>query len=78
MSPYEYLVMISLGVGLSAACGFRIFIPPFLFSIAARADFADIDLAGGDFAWLESTPAIIAVLMPSNPWAWAATLIPWL
>ncbi len=77
MSPYEYLVMISLGVGLSAACGFRIFIPPFLFSIAARADFADIDLAGGDFAWLESTPAII-VLGLATVVEIAAYYIPWL
>jgi hypothetical protein len=69
--------MISLGVGLSAACGFRVFIPPFLFSLAAKADFAGIDLSDGDFAWLESTPSLI-VLGLATVVEIAAYYVPWL
>ena len=69
--------MISLGVGLSAACGFRVFIPPFIFSLAAKADFAGIDLSDGDFAWLESTPSLI-VLGLATVVEIAAYYVPWL
>ena len=33
----EILLGICLGVGLSAACGFRIFVPPLVMSIAAKS-----------------------------------------
>ena len=33
----EILLGICLGVGLSAACGFRIFVPPLVMSIAAQS-----------------------------------------
>jgi hypothetical protein len=44
-------------LGLAAACGFRVFVPLLLMSLAARA--GALDLAGG-FAWLAGTPALIA------------------
>ncbi len=46
-----------VGVGLSAACGFRIFVPLLVLSLAARNGY--LTLAGG-FEWMASTPALIA------------------
>ncbi len=51
------ILSIAVGVGLAAACGFRIFIPMLIVSVAARADY--LNLAGG-FEWMESTTALIA------------------
>ncbi len=50
------LVALFLGVGLSAACGFRIFVPLLVVSIAARAEY--IELASG-WDWVGSIPAIV-------------------
>lgn len=46
-----------IGLGLSAACGFRVFLPPLVAGIAAK--FGYLDLAAG-FQWLGSSPALIA------------------
>lgn len=51
------LVCIAIGVGLAAACGFRIFVPLLLISLAARG--GHLGLADS-FEWLASTPALIA------------------
>lgn len=51
------LLSIAVGVGLAAACGFRIFVPLLIVSIAARGDY--LSLADG-FEWMESTTALIA------------------
>lgn len=45
------------GLGLSAACGFRVFVPMLLVSIGIHA--GAIDVAPG-FAWIGSTPALVA------------------
>lgn len=55
---YEVALSIAAGLGLAAACGFRIFVPLLVMSVAARADY--LDLASG-FDWVASTPAIIAL-----------------
>ena len=46
-----------IGLGLSAACGFRVFLPPLVAGIAAKAGY--LNLAEG-FQWLGSSPALIA------------------
>jgi hypothetical protein len=51
------LLSVLLGIGLSAACGFRIFVPFLLVGIAARTDHLTL---GPAFAWMASTPALIA------------------
>jgi hypothetical protein len=51
------ILAIALGVSLSTACGFRIFIPPFVLSLAAI--FGKVDLAPG-LDWLGTYPALIA------------------
>jgi len=47
---------VALGLGLAAACGFRVFVPLLLAGLAAH--FGRLPLAGG-FEWLGSTPALI-------------------
>ncbi len=51
------LVSIGIGVGLAAACGFRIFVPLLMISLAARG--GHLALAES-FEWMGSTPALIA------------------
>ncbi|MBM3846931.1 MAG: DUF4126 domain-containing protein [Verrucomicrobia bacterium] len=54
----ETLLSLCIGLGLSAACGFRVFIPLLGLSLAAHA--GHVTLAS-DFQWLASTPALIAL-----------------
>jgi hypothetical protein len=53
----ESLLSILIGLGLSAACGFRIFVPVLVVSIAASS--GHLTLAPG-FQWMGTTPAVIA------------------
>jgi len=53
----ETILAISLGVGLSAACGFRVFVPMVIVGLAAR--FELVTLAEG-FEWIATWPAIAA------------------
>jgi len=49
-----------MGVGLAAATGFRTFLPLLMLGLAARFQLFGTDLAPA-MAWLESTPALIAL-----------------
>lgn len=51
------LVSVAVGLGLAAACGFRVFLPFLIAGLAAH--FGRLPLAGG-FGWLASLPALIA------------------
>jgi hypothetical protein len=51
----EIALSIAVGIGLSAACGFRIFIPLLAIAIAGHA--GHIELAS-DFIWMQSPAAI--------------------
>lgn len=53
----ETVLSVCLGVGLAAACGFRIFVPLLVMSIAVNG--GHLGLAGG-FEWIGSRPALIA------------------
>ncbi len=53
----ETVLCICLGIGLSAACGFRIFVPVLALSVAAHA--GHVQLATG-FQWIASDAALIA------------------
>jgi len=52
----DTLLAVFLGVGLSAACGFRIFFPLFIMSIASIS--GNLELSGG-FEWIATYPALI-------------------
>lgn len=55
------------GVGLAAACGFRVFLPLFVAALAVRAGidgvggFEFATLLGDDLDWIGSTPALITL-----------------
>ena len=48
MDAWQLIMTVIMGVGLSAACGFRVSIPPFIICIAHKADM--VDLLGTEFA----------------------------
>lgn len=52
----ETLFGMMIGLGLSAACGFRVFVPPLIVSLAAFN--GHLELSEG-FQWLASYPAMI-------------------
>jgi len=70
----EYLLYVLLGIGLAAACGFRVFVPLLVMSIAALA--GHLELAP-DFVWLGSWPALI-VFGVATVLEVVAYYIPWL
>ena len=53
----EILLSVGLGVGLAAACGFRVFLPVLVMGVAARA--GALELSEG-FDWMAGTPALLA------------------
>jgi len=53
----ETAVSVALGIGLSAAAGFRVFVPLFALSIAGLTGY--LELSPG-FAWMGTLPAVIA------------------
>jgi hypothetical protein len=55
--PVELLTSILIGLGLAAACGFRVFVPLLIAGLAAR--FGGLPVVGG-FGWIGSTPALVA------------------
>lgn len=57
-TPLESLVAVSIGIGLAAATGFRVFAPLLVAGLAAR--WGVLPLADG-FAWLSSTGALITL-----------------
>ena len=53
----DSLLGISIGIGLSAACGFRVFVPLLVMSIFALS--GHLNLSPG-FSWIGSYPALVA------------------
>ena len=70
----EYLLYVLLGIGLAAACGFRVFVPLLVMSIAALT--GHLQLAP-EFAWIGSWPALI-VFAVATLLEIAAYYVPWL
>ena len=55
--PAEQFASVCLGIGLAAACGFRVFVPFLAVSLAARAGVVSL---APDFHWITSNPALVA------------------
>jgi hypothetical protein len=53
----EIIIAFCIGITLSAACGFRIFVPPLIMSVGAI--YFDLPLSN-QFAWVATYPAMIA------------------
>jgi len=70
----EYPLYVLLGIGLAAACGFRVFVPFLAISIAGLA--GHLELAP-DFAWLASWPALV-VFGVATILEIVAYYVPWL
>jgi Domain of unknown function (DUF4126) len=70
----QSVLAVCLGIGLSAACGFRVFVPFLVMNLAARAGYL---VLAGSFQWIASTPALVmfavATLLEIG-----AYYIPWL
>ena len=52
----EVLTAVAIGIGLSASCGFRVFVPMLVASIAARMGIFPVNEG---FLWLAGWPVII-------------------
>src|SRR5436190_19684327 len=70
----EIFLSLCLGIGLSAACGFRVFVPMLIMSIASLS--GHLSLAHG-FEWIGSYPALIAFSVATCLEV-AGYYIPWL
>jgi hypothetical protein len=53
----EIITAVAIGIGLSASCGFRVFVPMLVASIAAKMGIFSVNEG---FQWLASWPAIIS------------------
>jgi hypothetical protein len=74
VDPRELLLSLGVGLGLAAACGFRVFLPLLALGVAARAEL--VPLARG-FEWLATTPALGAFAV-ATALEIAAYYVPWL
>ena len=70
----ETLTYLCLGIGLAAACGFRVFVPLLGLGVLSRVEWVEV---GADFSWVQSTPALI-VLSVATLLEVAAYYLPWL
>jgi hypothetical protein len=70
----DTLLSIALGIGLSAACGFRVFVPLLIVSIASLT--GNLHLSSG-FAWIGTLPAALA-FGTATIFEILAYYIPWL
>lgn len=71
---YETILSIALGVGLAAACGFRVFVPLLVAAIASRSGY--LNLSPG-FAWL-ATDGVLLALIVATVFEVLAYAVPWL
>jgi hypothetical protein len=53
----EIITAVAIGIGLSASCGFRVFVPMLVASIAAKMGMFPVNEG---FQWLASWPAIVS------------------
>ena len=69
----DMLLNVCLGVGLAAACGFRIFVPFLVMNLAAKGGY--LNLSGG-FSWI-GTDAALLVFAVATVLEIGAYYIPW-
>ena len=67
-----------MGLSLASASGFRVFLPPFILSLAVRTDtFVNFDLSGTEFAAFDSNAAVL-ILGIACLAEFGAYYVPWL
>jgi hypothetical protein len=70
----EIVLSLALGIGLSAACGFRIFVPFLVMSAAAQSGYLEL---ADSWTWIGSTPALLVFAL-ATVLEIVAYYIPWL
>ena len=74
MDVVQILLSLSLGLGLAAACGFRVFIPPLMMGVGSRLDLYKLE---GSFVWVDDTWAI-AIFADATLLEIGGYFIPWI
>ena len=74
MDVVQILLSLSLGLGLAAACGFRVFIPPLMMGVGSRLDLYKLE---GSFVWVDDTWAI-AIFAVASLLEIGGYFIPWI
>ena len=74
MEIVQVILSLSLGLGLAAACGFRVFIPPLMMGVASRFDLYELE---GSFIWVGEDWAI-AVFAVATLLEIGGYYIPWI
>ena len=74
MDVVQILLSLSLGLGLAAACGFRVFIPPLMMGVGSRLDVYNLE---GSFVWVDDTWAI-AIFSVATLLEIGGYFIPWI
>ena len=74
MDVVQILISLSLGLGLAAACGFRVFIPPLMMGVGSRLDLYKLE---GSFVWVDDTWAI-AIFAVATLLEIGGYFIPWI
>ena len=74
MDVVQILLSLSLGLGLAAACGFRVFIPPLMMGVGSRLDVYNLE---GSFVWVDDTWAI-AIFAVATLLEIGGYFIPWI
>ena len=70
----DTVLSLCLGLGLSAATGFRVFVPLLLINIATRGGWLELS---DQFAWMGGTPALVAFCI-ATALEIGAYYVPWL
>ena len=58
MNGFDLITALCMGIGLSAAAGFRVFLPPFMLSILMRTSLIEVNLDGTEFEFFDSNISI--------------------
>ena len=74
MDVVQILLSLSLGLGLAAACGFRVFIPPLMMGVGSRLDLYKLE---GSFVWVDDNWAI-AIFAVATLLEIGGYFIPWI
>ena len=74
MDVVQIFLSLSLGLGLAAACGFRVFIPPLMMGVGSRLDLYDLE---GSFVWVDDAWAI-AIFAVATLLEIGGYFIPWI
>ena len=74
MDVVQIVLSLSLGLGLAAACGFRVFIPPLMMGVGSRLDLYKLE---GSFVWVDDNWAI-AIFAVATLLEIGGYFIPWI